>query len=883
MKFNKYTKQISAYFGSLTIISIILLIFLLFQPSHPNNRFILIYSHLQSLIIFFVCSLIIILSIIGWNYRRYLQIFPNPITRVLEFVFANKTSKLLLLLIMEISLFGISATIMGEISYKFIPIFIWLFLLALITFSFRIVFISKQDFQKLVFPKDKKAITKFLTLSLFFFAFLILFLNSSDLLKTNSWNLPTVGISVLQGFFILIIITIIEFVNSTQWKSFINTKLVSISIIVFLFVLSGITWNQSPFNGHFFVVGPFPPGDSWFPHSDSVRFDLAAQSLFIGKGINFGNYSDNPLMVGFVALLHYIVGGEFSKTIILQVWIFSIIPPLIYILGKKLFGISAGIGAALLYYFRMINIIPDGKNNFMVSPRIYMSEGLLEPFIIIFVLFFSLFIIDKNRRVFYLIIMGGLLGLSSLIRANIWFIPVILIFVIFLIELPNFKNSVRNSVIFFISLMIVISPWMWRSVNTIKTPFYMLFKFQNSIYAERYGFYEQQNSIVENKSIDTNAYSKSSKDISERSNENSINPLIEKNDKVYLSKLFTYMNIPKKYSDITVFTVANMVYNLGNSFLVLPQNPGELGIQSNILFPVDLVNQWITYNLSDKLLFLTFSLASIAILSAGILRSYRYNRWTIFPLLAYLAYILASSIALTRGSRYTQPVEWIFFIYYSGGITFFIKIYFGNKEFDNAFLLERKTSHANNAWYLDMRNILLILFSGTLFLIPLLLVFVDSNPNISLRFRNLSQDELKTNYLTMAKQVGLEESKINEIDKSFINNNYELLQGRIIYSLPLVGDKTYEQPFFYENPLIIPSGSDQIALFIINNNGGKWVIINLQQHGWPKETLVWKNGIFVGCKGSNNHLQLMIVYDISHTDLFSSDPKIDCEHILTTQ
>jgi hypothetical protein len=51
--------------------------------------------------------------------------------------------------------------------------------------------------------------------------------------------------------------------------------------------MSGFLWGSIKFHGSYNMVGPFKPGDEWYPHSDSTRFDVASQSILIGEGINF--------------------------------------------------------------------------------------------------------------------------------------------------------------------------------------------------------------------------------------------------------------------------------------------------------------------------------------------------------------------------------------------------------------------------------------------------------------------------------------------------------------------------------------------------------------------------------------------------------------------
>jgi hypothetical protein len=635
-----------------------------------------------------------------------------------------------------------------------------------------------------------------------------------------------------QGIFIFWFVFTIKFFTSLNF--FRNKSLSYIFPIVcfILFISSGILWNKIEFFGSYNMVGPFKPGAEWFPHSDSTRFDEAAQSILIGEGINFHRYVDNPLMVFYMAVLHFIGGGLFTKIMSLQVWLFSIIPVLLFVVGKRISGFTCGIACALLYIFRVDNILVNTKNSGLYSPKIFLSEGLLEPILILLVLSVLIYFskTDNNRYV-YIAIMGGLFSLSSLVRANVWLILPLLFFIIFYFSKGSIKQKIYFLATLIISISIFLAPWMYRSYKTIGTPYFMLFKFQNSIIKERYGFDETKNNPTIIEEI--------SKPGINQVEQNSTNSVINAKDP-YSQDTMQFFS---KYISLAEKMLENFINNITNSMKIFPNLSSQLRP-----FSLGIICSYII---------------SIGIFLFGLVTLFKSKENSFLFIGIYLAYITASSAALTSGIRYSQPVEWIFLLIFSIGISNFSKFLLLSPENDI------KPSEYNNSLLTNNTTIsnLCVRLPYTALLMIGLISFLIISPEL---FSNSGNNNESKNLLIKEKF-----SSGNEHDgcsnKPFCNIYGS---GRVIYELPLKGMKVYDHVFFEEKPYLLPDDYDILVLYVISPSGGKWLRFNMLQEEWPKESIVWKDVVYAGNEnGKAIQVYKLLILDKDESSLYFSNPK----------
>ncbi len=768
-------------------------------------------SKLKIIQFFVLFFLTITLGLLSFSYKRFSQVnnyikSKSQLIKIILFC-----GSLLIILFCNFIIPSINPSAMIIRSR---PILFWLIAIASIVFWIESVnFCLRTKIEKIVF-------TLFLILDVLllvyysFFPNSITFRPSSDYL---TWN---------QGVFIFWLLFSLEFVK----KFFrINEKLnhyFIVLICILLFFTSGFLWGKIEFYGSYNMVGPFRPGAEWFPHSDSTRFDVASQSILIGEGINFHNYSDNPLMVFHMLFLHLLVGGSFNEMAKLQVWIFSLVPIFIFLIGFKTYGFSCGLASSLFYIFRVCNLLSNSRNTGYVSPKIFLSEGLVEPLIMLMVLCAITLFFQKRNNSRLVVLLAGLFSLSALVRANVWFLLPLFLVLFFLISEWTKKIKIINSAIFVLSICIFLTPWMYRSSLTINTPFFFLYKYQHSIIEERYNLQESQLNQNDPERLLAIGNPKS---INSKSNlANKVNFLsIE-----LLSKINIFQNI-----------FSNFIKNIWGTIRVIP----NLSLQ---------LSNW------SLGIFLSY-LISFLILLIGFMFLCKSPKIFFTFLGVYFSYILASSFALTSGTRYSQPVEWIFLIVYSMGICEITRL-----SIDRLPIVKKSIKNDEEEKNLKelSQNFLLNLSILSILFISIFVLVMDYYPKTQKALISKFDNNQKTN-----------------IEKEFCKKNSQGIipariegAGRIIYSFSLRGDEIYDHEIFTEKPYLRPDEYDMLALFVINSNGGRWIRINILQQDWPKESLVWKDIFYSGCEnGKTVNISNGIIYlENNIYEFIKSNPKI---------
>jgi hypothetical protein len=64
---------------------------------------------------------------------------------------------------------------------------------------------------------------------------------------------------------------------------------------------------------HFNALRPAPPAFQYFPYSDARIHDMGAISILEGYGIFFGQYTDKPLYMTALSMLHRVTGYDYNK------------------------------------------------------------------------------------------------------------------------------------------------------------------------------------------------------------------------------------------------------------------------------------------------------------------------------------------------------------------------------------------------------------------------------------------------------------------------------------------------------------------------------------------------------------------------------------------
>ena len=239
-----------------------------------------------------------------------------------------------------------------------------------------------------------------------------------------------------------------------------------------LLVSAAVLWNLTPMESNYFVQGPYNLGDDYLPYSDASHFDIGGHFALIGQGLDNNNpYVDHSAYMAFLAFLHKIVGYDFQSLVFLQVIIFSIYVGFAYWVVVELHSRVAGLFLACLLILRQAIAIIAGKFIFGSHVKLLMTEIPIAIGLSILTLMLVKALKHKRLLFWYALPAGSITALMILTRYNTLVFPLVIIAALLVLPGHNLKNKFRFITVFISSLIISLTPWMWRTWRITGNPF----------------------------------------------------------------------------------------------------------------------------------------------------------------------------------------------------------------------------------------------------------------------------------------------------------------------------------------------------------------------------------------------------------------------------
>ena len=246
---------------------------------------------------------------------------------------------------------------------------------------------------------------------------------------------------------------------------------------------------------------------------------------------------------------------------------------------------------------------------------------------------------------------GGVLGLSTLIRHNPWFLAPVIMLTALAVYRRQWKRLLAQVSLFGLALLMVISPWMYYSQKTVGTPWYFMIPLRGVIWKGR---------------------------LQPELNESSLTPTTERTILASSAGITTAGGmvfsqsgnvLPEmKHSATGIAGVvqilsAHLYNNLRGSLLILPETWGADDLDHTLNDPDSVWQGEWTEGVS------VLMVVNVFLLLIGIATSWKKLRiGGIVPFIMYVGYIISLSVARTSGGRYLVPIDWIVLLYYAVGI-----------------------------------------------------------------------------------------------------------------------------------------------------------------------------------------------------------------------
>ncbi|MGD0878743.1 MAG: hypothetical protein ABSA01_11415 [Anaerolineales bacterium] len=478
---------------------------------------------------------------------------------------------------------------------------------------------------------------------------------------------PGIPLSGLQLFFIFLLVGMwIVFVPDQEGGQAILRIVKKYKLIpIIIFITAILAWGLTPMLTHHFFLASGAPINQPFPFSDARVHDLGGISILQGYGIYFYGYTDKPLFMVFMAILHLLAGSNYSFMTWLQILFLAFIPVILFLLGEKFLNTAFGIILSLVLIIRQRNAIVLSYRISSINPKLFMTEEMTLLGIVLFA--YLVFMWMRDRKIWLAFLCGGCIGATSLFRLN----PLILFPAIACLIVPVFwgmgkKFILKHLSAYTLAFLILLIPWVITGVNPDGKP-WLLIKFYDVINT-RYG---SSDSFIQ-APLYTSLPEMAIGPVGWQGNAVSIHrtsSLQQRTTTDYAMGTLSQNTPTTLLNDINApkGIVYRFLYNLFHNF-----STSVLSMPDSLLYD-DLkhLTQPVYWNDSagwqgdlpvtqTMLVFLNLLLISI-----GLGYSWIHHRWAgMIPMTIFIAYSVSLGAAMTSGGRDIIPMDWALYLYY---------------------------------------------------------------------------------------------------------------------------------------------------------------------------------------------------------------------------
>jgi hypothetical protein len=574
-----------------------------------------------------------------------------------------------------------------------------------------------------------------------------------DPIYKGDWARGLPAVPLLEWQILLACIFCVGMVIAESNQRILNIPRLDLWMALAVWVAAVAFWLGQPIVPNAAALEPREPNFEVYPFSDAQTYDEFSQSILVGNGFE-GKIPPRPLYLVFLAFQHLLVGQGYGNVIALQTMIFALFPVLLYFFGREFFGRPIGISIALLAILRdyTSNLVSPFTGNLSYS-KLYLSEIPTAMLLILFLLV-GMRWIKSGFPVFLGFLLGGILGVSMLIRAQGVVAFPILLLLAFISQPKKLVSIIKGAAPALVVIVMVISPWLWRNWRLTGE-----LVFDNPI------------SQMANLALRYN-----------RLNGEDVNimPLPGETDSEYNARLSELANHAISSNPWGIVTgIANSFLNHGvNNVLVFPLR-NELGNPGEFWTPTDpFWERWEGRPTFSQGLLLVFY---VSLFGLGLSTAWQRNGWLgLLPLGVNLVYNLSTSVALISGQRFMLTMDWSVYLYYMIGLFTLLSVFLFVLESGQSMIL--KWYEAGTPAFIqpvDRKKWGQYVFFGILFFgigasLPLSeMVFPKAYPPVS-------QSEIlsKLDSSPALKQSGIDAACFQKL---VVENQLNNIQGRAMY------------------------------------------------------------------------------------------------------
>ena len=564
------------------------------------------------------------------------------------------------------------------------PVIVWIFLQVLIWFSQWIEIPWKGIFKSS--PQKKDLVPSIIFILIASVIWITIAQTNTGLEGDIFWDSLGVPITITQ---VVATVYLLAIFRSTIGEKFGTSKHIDTILFLVLWIAAASLWMAAPQQTSTFNPGPFLPNGEFYPNSDAETYDACAYTAMQGQPYCAftGNAVSKPLYTVFLFFLHLLSGNNYEVLINLQVIFIALLPALVYLIGRELHSRSTGLLAAILVIVKINNSIVHSLSIWTVShPKFMMSEPFLSVFMALLCYFMIKWYRDPQGKRLYLYLSAAILGLSTLIRDNVWALLPVFMLVIFFRSKGSFWQKFFHFIQFGLVCLLIIVPWAARNISLGLTPVTAWSSLQHVIFENRYGIDtdEQSYEILDPHQYST-ALDPAEESLLSFSNEKTSNEVAvhavawhsttpsDHVEESYPNAFSSGSLFSTGFNSIISSTANHLLHNFLAIFLSLPMtlNTGDV---EDLVSTTWQISPW-TRTWDGTLDIQAFFLIAInlVIVSLGILAFKKKGKEEyLIPVLILLTYLVGVAFAKTSGGRYIVPVDWVVPLFYASGLVFLL-------------------------------------------------------------------------------------------------------------------------------------------------------------------------------------------------------------------
>ncbi|MBA4420680.1 MAG: hypothetical protein C0391_05995 [Anaerolinea sp.] len=399
-----------------------------------------------------------------------------------------------------------------------------------------------------------------------------------------------------------------------------------------LFLGAYFSWMSLPLQTAYTAPRIRPPNSEVYPYSDALYYSLSAESVLNGDGLFGWSVVPRPLFMTELTYIFAIAQGSYTDVISLQTLVLALIPVMLFLVGKELYGHPLGLVMGLLGILREYTAINSTSYIQVSNSKLILSD--LPAMLMFLILTWSVirWVKADGWRLAYPFLVGGLLGTMMLIRTQSILLLPFLVFIGFL-KYRSWKVSLKTTGLMVAALFITLSPWIARNY-TITGQFMFDDNRQIGMVIDRY------------QEADTTIGDESSGASSGQ------------------SILHATLQNP---GFVAKFVSNHFFRNVICTLLVTP--PTLRGNDLDLLFSG--TNLWTTERIALSSLEIILLVIMLGVIGLGFIGLARKN-WlsASVPVILFVGYNLSNSLARNSGGRYNLPIDWMGYMLLAAGVLF---------------------------------------------------------------------------------------------------------------------------------------------------------------------------------------------------------------------